>query len=209
MHVTLTGLRPMSILQRIRNFRRGVLLKWGTAKAKRRIWNQEFSCGRWTCLEHTEGDCLYPILEKYCAGGDILDLGCGSGNTGNELNLNAYRHLSGVDISAEAVRQATERSRLNHRAQKNTYRQGDIEAFLPEQRFRVILFRESIYYIPLLKVKALLNRYQGFLEVDGVFITRFYDRNSSSGIIALIEKHFSLKERFADPDGRTMILVFR
>jgi len=199
----------MSLLQRLRNFRRGLTLRWGSPHAKERIWNQEFASGRWACLEFTQGDCLYPILEKYAGGGDILDLGCGSGNTGNELDLTAYHRLVGVDISAEAVRQADERSRLNRRADKNTYLRGDIETFVPGQRFRVILFRESIYYVPVLKVKPMLQRYRAFLDNRGVFIARFYDRHASTAILGLIEKHFSVLERYADPDGKTVVLVFR
>jgi SAM-dependent methyltransferase len=209
MDVPMIGPRPISILQRIRNFRRGVLLKWGSAVTKERIWSQEFASGRWICLEKTEGDCLYPIVERYCAGGSILDLGCGSGNTGNELNPASYRQYTGVDISAEAVRQAVERSRLNDRADKNLYLQADIETFVPDRQFRVILFRESIYYVPPSKVHPLLNRYRGFLEKEGAFIVRLYDRRSVEAVVSTIQENFSVVDAYAHTDGKTMILVFR
>jgi len=199
----------MGLLARLYNIRRAIFLKWGSAYVKERIWNKEFASGRWACLEHTEKDCLYPILEKYCCGGDILDLGCGSGNTGNELNPVCYGRLLGVDISAVAIRQARERTRLTGRASKNTYQQGDIETFLPRCRYRVILFRESIYYVPFFKVKPMLRRYKAFLDDQGVFIVRLYDRHSNAVIVKLIEENYAIRERYEDPDGKTAILVFR
>jgi SAM-dependent methyltransferase len=57
---------------------------------KRRLWNREFANGRWNFIENTSGDLIYGYIEKYCRGGSILDLGCGSGNTDCELDGDRY-----------------------------------------------------------------------------------------------------------------------
>src|SRR5437870_1451228 len=100
----------MYLLQKIRNVSRGLVQLYGTERMKRVLWNSEFSGGRWSCLDNTTGDCLYPYVEKYARNGNILDLGCGSGNTGVELDPAAYRHYTGVDISDAAVEQAKKRT---------------------------------------------------------------------------------------------------
>src|ERR1700674_5764890 len=93
----------MYLAQRVRNVSRGLLQRYGTESMKRALWNSEFMGGRWNCLDDTSGDCVYPYVEKYARNGSILDLGCGSGNTGIELDVTAYQQYVGVDISDAAI----------------------------------------------------------------------------------------------------------
>src|SRR2546423_15542861 len=76
---------------------------WGPCATKKAIWDAEFARGQWDYLEHTTGDLIYPYLEKYSNNGTVLDLGCGSSNTGNELDASKYRSYTGVDISETAI----------------------------------------------------------------------------------------------------------
>ena len=200
----------MDLRQHARNRLRGFLQAYGTAGLKKRLWDAEFSGGRWNCLDTTSGDCVYPFVERLAAHRSILDLGCGSGNTGNELDPDAYRMYVGVDISDVAVERARRRSQENGRGHQNRFVQSDILDYAPDQRFKVILFRDSIYYIPHRRIPDVLNRYAKALEETGVFVVRMANGGSKyQPIIDAIESSFEIvaKQVFANPDA--VVMVFR
>ena len=199
-----------NLRQHARNRIRGLLQAYGTTSLKRQLWDSEFSEGRWSCLDATAGDCVYPFVERLARHGCILDLGCGSGNTGNELNRDAYRLYVGVDVSDVAIAKARQRSEENQRASHNRFLQSDILTYAPGQLFNVILFRDSIYYIPHHRIPAMLERYAKSLEPAGVFIVRMASGSARyQQIVDDIESRFEVieKESFAEPDA--VVLVFR
>jgi SAM-dependent methyltransferase len=199
----------MHLIEKSRNVLRRILQSWGSPWVKRRLWNKEFSQGRWDSLDATPGDCVYRYVEKYSQDGDILDLGCGSGNTGNELNGSTYRSYTGVDISDIAIQKAIARSAKNGRSAKNRYLQSDITTYLPHGVYRVILFRESLNYIPRTNINGMLKRFRKHLDERGVFVVRLYDRNKYKEILAMIRANFHVLEEFSCKDLSTAVLVFR
>jgi SAM-dependent methyltransferase len=188
---------------------RALLQTYGAGPVKKVLWDVEFSNGRWDCLDRTAGDCVYPFLEKYGSNGSILDLGCGSGSTGNELDTTAYERYVGVDISDVAIERAQQRSEANGRADRNRYRQSDILSYAPDRSFDVILFRDSIYYVPRRHIKAMLQRYAQYLEAGGVFIVRMADAEKYQDIVATIETHFAVVEKHTADDPKALVLIFR
>jgi SAM-dependent methyltransferase len=198
----------MSLIDKLKNALRGCKQRWGSPQMKRCLWNEEFSNGRWGFIENTSGDIIYPIIEKYSRNGAILDLGCGSGNTGCELNPDKYSHYTGVDISDVAIEKAMKRSMANHRNNKNSYFQSDITTYTPSQKYDVILFRESIYYIPRLKIKPTLGRYANFLKREGIFVIRCHDQHQGSSIIDLLSEDYILKEQIAPVPAGPLVAIF-
>ncbi len=188
---------------------RALLQTYGAGPVKKRLWDVEFSNGRWDCLDRTAGDCVYPFLVKYASNGSILDLGCGSGSTGNELDTAAYERYVGVDISDVAIARAQQRSEANGRADRNRYRQSDILSYAPDQSFNVILFRDSIYYVPRRHIKAMLQRYAQYLEEGAVFIVRMADAEKYQDIVDTIESHFAVVEKHTADDPQAVVLIFR
>jgi len=144
----------------------------------------------------------------YGNNGSILDLGCGSGNTGNEMDIYKYHRYTGVDISEIAIQRALDRSKNNHRQDKNEYFCDDISFYVPRKRYDIILFRESIFYIPNTKIKDVLKRYSYYLKKKGVFIVRMCDRKKYASIIKLIEEQYHVLER-SPADDANIILVFK
>jgi SAM-dependent methyltransferase len=200
----------LNFAQRVRNRVRGVLLARGPERIKRSLWNTEFARGRWDNLARTPGDCIYLPLQKYGNGGSILDLGCGSGNTGIELAANTYHDYTGVDISDVAIDIAKKRAEEDGRTDKNRYIQSDIFRYEPTQRFDVILFRDSIYYVPGPKVKGMLDRYLKFLKRGGVFIVRLWTGNGKyRSTVDFIEANFEIVEKTVSGPSDTVVLVFR
>jgi SAM-dependent methyltransferase len=200
----------MSLRRKTHNALRSFVQAYGTPTAKRRLWNAEFGRGRWRCLDATAGDRVYGYLERYSNQGHILDLGCGSGSTANELEFSAYASYVGVDIADVAIERARIRSEQNGRQAKNRFQQSDIESYVPAGIFDVILFRDSLYYLPRNSIVPTLDRYARYLSRTGVFIVRLADgREKYAPIVDAIERHFVVVERgrFVDPDA--LILVFR
>ncbi len=184
------------------------LKAWGPGRLQRYAWNREFAEGHWDFIDSTPEDCIYDFLARYARGGAILDLGCGAGNTGNELAGGCYRDYVGVDISDVAVEKARERTLKAGRNGKNQYLQGDVVLFEPQKSFDVILFRESIWYIPKRRLLEVLARYRKHLKPGGVFLARIYDRNLRADVVDLLRSRTQIVEERALPGARDIVLVF-
>jgi len=193
-------------IQRVVNAR--ILKRWGSTSKKKSIWDEEFLSGQWDYLEHTDDDPIYHYLEKYSNNVEILDLGCGSGNTGSEMDVLRYGCYTGVDISENAIQIAFARSKSNFRDEKNEYFCADISVYVPRKRYDIILFRESIFYIPKFKIKGVLDRYADYLKEEGAFIVRMCDRKKYESIVRLIEKHYDVVDR-SPADDINIIMVFK
>ena len=207
----------MRPVQRTLRFIRGALCAYGPSFAKRFLWDGEYSRGKWDFAEYTAGDCVYPYLEKYARGGSILDLGCGPGNTANELPSTAYTSYLGVDISDVCLEKAWRRSEAEGRSDKNAFTRGDLLSYAPPRAYDVILLRESLYHIPMRKIPATLRRYSRYLTPDGVFIIRVFTLNHGKALkrpramIECIEREFDVLEQREHtlPGSVAAILVLR
>jgi SAM-dependent methyltransferase len=208
----------MYIVRRTLTFVQGFLTSYGPSSIKKKLWDRDFSSGKWDFIDNTAGDCVYPFLEKYANHGDILDLGCGPGNTANELNSAAYKTYVGVDISEAALEKAVRRTKENGRADKNSFVVSDFLGYAPSQDFDIILFRESLYHVPYGQVKPILDKYSKHLKPGGVFIVRLYAGDERPGVIKprvirkmdLIKNNFDMVEyRRFDTPALPTVLVFR
>jgi SAM-dependent methyltransferase len=205
----------MYVVERSLRFMRGALLSYGPSMIKKFFWDKEYSNGKWNFNDNTAADCVYPHLEKYAENGSILDLGCGSGNTANELAFSAYRSYLGVDISEAALHKARRWSEENGRADKNSFVQADFLEYVPNQQFDVILFRESLYHVPLGKVKATLDRYSSYLREGGVFIVRIFTaengktKHRPTVMIGVIETKFDVVVKHQNDETGATVIVFR
>ena len=198
------------ILQQIRNTLRGVLQTYGSSKVKKRLWDAQFARGRWDCLETSPGDCVYSRIEKAANGGSILDLGCGSGSTANELDASKYHDYTGVDISDVAIEKARQKTEENGRGEKSRFYQSDIIKYEPTQRFDVIVFRDSIYYLDPAKIPATLGRYSKWLKEGGVFVIRMWSgQGKSAKVVEIIETHLQIIEKYWPDEAGPLVFVCR
>jgi len=155
-------------------------------------------------------DCVYTHLEKHAKNGDILDLGCGPGAVGSELNTAAYHSYTGVDICDVAIERAKSRAQENHRADKNVYTQSDILSYTPNQCYDVIFFGDSIYYFSWQRIIEILNRYSKNLKRDGVFIVRTWTmKDKHQTMVHNIENAFDVLEKHSYADSQIVVIVFR
>jgi SAM-dependent methyltransferase len=208
----------MYIARRAVTFMQGLLTSYGPSSIKKLFWDRDFSGNKWDFIDNTVGDCVYPFLEKYAQNGDILDLGCGPGNTANELASGIYKSYVGVDISEAALAKAVKRTQQNGRTDKNSFVCSDFLGYTPTQEFDIILFRESMYHVPYGQVVKILEKYSKYLKKSGVFIVRVYAGDHRPGKIKtrvtrkmdLIRREFDVVESCQyDTSGMPAVLVFR
>jgi SAM-dependent methyltransferase len=209
----------MSISTPNKNRIASFLKSYGPSRIKKLLWDKEFSGGQWNFIDDTMGDCVYESLEEYAKNGAILDLGCGPGNTANELAENVYTCYIGVDISEAALEKARKRTHESGRQGKNIFVQGDFVAYKPTQEFDVILFRESMYHVPIGRIKETLDHYASYLKKDGVIIVRIAtsdkdhggaDKPRPTAMVKLMEEEFNVVEkRRYEGVSRPTVLILR
>jgi SAM-dependent methyltransferase len=195
---------------------RALLKRYGPSKIKMILWDQEFSGTHWDFIDDTAGDCVYPHLEKHLQGGSILDLGCGPGNTANELAATSYTTYVGVDISEAALAKARKRTDENGRGGKNSFACSDFLGYRPTQQFDVILFRESMYHVPPAKVRPILDHFSKYLKNGGVFIVRMNTTDGKGGhkprlaaIVGVMDADFDVVEKNQYGENGPTVIVFR
>ena len=208
----------MNITKRTTDLISSFLKIYGPSSLKKVLWDRDFSSEKWDFIDNTVGDCVYTHLEKYAQNGDILDLGCGPGNTANELGAELYRSYIGVDISVAALAKAAKRTKENGRADKNSFVNSDFLGYTPNREFDIILFRESMYHIPFGQVMKILEKYAKYLKRNGVFIVRLYAASTKTNDIKhrvtrkidLMKREFDVLEAVEyNTPGKPTVLVFR
>ncbi len=119
--------------------------RFGTSSTRQKVWNSEYAQGKWDYTDKTGSstevvDPVYAIVERYAERGRVLDLGCGFGSAGFFHIGDDYSEYVGVDVSDIAIRGAIEAAKKDaSKAQKNSFFVGDIEKYIPQGAFEVIL----------------------------------------------------------------------
>lgn len=180
----------------------------GPARVKRYIWDREFRSGKWDYIRDRRESAFYEVLERFANGGNILDLGCGSGRTALQTDPKAFGIYVGVDVSAQAIAEAMERLAGAPAADRIHFVCHDVATYEPQRSFRTIVFRESLYYFPPSRIDALLRRLASHVEPGGVFIVRVYDANAHAAIVGLL-RDFEVVEEHAAGSESGVLVVFR
>lgn len=207
----------MVIGQRAMNSISGLLKRHGPSALKKALWDREFVSDHWDFIDRTVGDCVYAYLERHANRGSVLDLGCGPGNTATELASDAYQLYVGVDISEAALDKARRRSAECGRSDRNQFIQADFVEYAPTRTFDIILFRESLYHVPVRRITSALDRYSQYLSPGGVFIVRLKTQGSRDqrektrpkAILNIIARQFDVLEQGRHGDLGSTVVVFR
>ena len=131
----------------------------------------------------------------------------------------AYENYIGVDISEAALEKARKENGENGRGNKNIFVQRDFIRYEPNQKFDVILFRESMYHVPIPKIKDTLDHYAKYLKSDGVFMVRMgisdsenrgKDKPRPTAMVRIMENEFEVVEKIIyESVSRPIVLVLR
>jgi SAM-dependent methyltransferase len=147
---------------------------------------------------------LPSTIRKYLRGGDLLILGCGGASILDSFEPAAFTSVLGLDLSAEAVRLASRFATENI-----LFQVGDMVTFQCPKAYDVILFSESLYYVPPSQQEELLKRLARHLKPRGVFIVTLAQPKRYSAIIELIRRCFQAMEDHTFANSERHLLVFR
>jgi chemotaxis methyl-accepting protein methylase len=88
---------------------------------------------------------------------------------------------------------------------------ADILRYVPDQKYDVILFRESIYYIWKPRIRQVLTRYTDYLTPEGVLVVDMGKTATRKwpGILKLIERNFKVIVSNVGTQADPLIIVFR
>jgi SAM-dependent methyltransferase len=192
---------------------RAVGKRMGPRSVKQAIWDREHAQGQWDWAQDLarplrQRDIVYEVLDRYSSDACILDLGCGNGYSGRMIT-SQYREYFGVDVSEVAVDAA--RRDFNQdpeRGPKSHFESNDILTFVPTKKFSVILLSDCLPYFALHQVKRILQRYGAFLDSNGVFVVRLYDREKYHGIVEHIEGAYRVLDNVTRADSAGVVLTF-
>jgi len=114
--------------------------------------------------------------------GNLLDLGCGSPSLLRSLRQCGWQgYYCGVDISSIVLRAGRElRDGNSH------WVASAIETFDPEPAWDAIAFIESLYYINVHKVPALLSRLTAKLTPTGFLMIRLHSPKKHAAYVQMI-----------------------
>ncbi|MCU1276508.1 MAG: NodS family protein, partial [bacterium] len=113
----------------------------------------------------------------------IVDVGCGHGRLFELLRRSGFRSYVGLDLSAEAIREATSLASDNVR-----FEVADFTTWQTDERYDVIIFNESIYYAP--DPLQQLARYAAMLHDGGALVLSMVQSSMNAGIARRIAQRF-------------------
>ena len=113
----------------------------------------------------------FSLVAGYCQflkqKGRILEVGCGESILNQRLSPN-YSYFLGIDTSSHAIKRAVARGCPNAE-----FVAADAQTFVPEGRFDVIIFNDSLEYFH--DPAGLVLRYEAYLDSTGLFIVCIFD----------------------------------
>ncbi len=181
-----------------------ILTRFGSPRLRSWAFDQKYSKCAWYRFDDTRSPVIVNSVERYARKGRVLDLGCGAGYLASHLNPDCFESYLGVDISSEAISKAQKR-----KTEKINFEVGDIQDYKCKEEYDLIVFEESLYYVPFFR-RRLLRRYARCLRPGGLFLVTVRDPDRFRGMIRMIRKDFQVVEdRFTSPTGRRLILLFR
>lgn len=192
------------------------IMTYGSPVAKAKIWNKDYQAGYSNYMEqHLEADPIYGIIYKYLKGGYLLDLGCGTGITFFHSD-NVPMNYTGIDLSDVAIDECINRYESIKPRNVATFLKHDMETYVPNHKYDVILLKDSIYYLRKDNMLPVLNKLSGFLDdMNGVFIVRIYRTDNLNHIVKTIYANFEIIEELrlhegeGIVEGEGIIIVFR
>ena len=161
----------------IKAVRRGLslVLPYRKMRGGREKMDSDYAHGKWDYLRGVEELGRFSILVGYChflkPGGRILEIGCGEGILQERLDPSRYSRYVGVDVSAEAVKRASDRAGSD----KAAFFCADAAVWQPTEEdtaFDLIVFNECLEYFddPL----AVVRRYEPALAPGGAFLVSMF-----------------------------------
>jgi 2-polyprenyl-3-methyl-5-hydroxy-6-metoxy-1,4-benzoquinol methylase len=167
------------------------LLPYRPIRVSDPFWEKRYKDGAWDRIRTIEELSRYSLIVGYVhflkKAGTILDVGCGEGILHERLFESHYSRYLGIDVSTVAIGRVADKNN-----QKHQFLVAKIEDFRTDEKFDVIVFNESLYYME--EPLKTLRHYEGFLSKNGVFIVSMHKTTETWKIWKQIGKHYSIRD---------------
>jgi SAM-dependent methyltransferase len=175
--------------------------KKGDIPVKRDVWEALYLRGTWDYMNEVDELARYSVITGYLQflrpKSAILDVGCGEGILFRRYRPYGYSRYVGIDISQVAIdRLCREQDHKTH------FIAADVETYVPQERFDVIVFNEALYYFhdPL----EVIGRYTVALKEDGVVVVSTYaGSHRALSILRQVKNKLSLVDEVVTTHGST------
>ncbi|MBD8498670.1 class I SAM-dependent methyltransferase [Paenibacillus arenosi] len=169
------------------------------------VWDQEYKSKTWDYLaditEFSRYSIVYGYIRRYIGTNGILDMGCGTGILYDTLLDNEKKGFTGVDLSTEAIKIASQK------APSNTFQVGNIMDYTPQKQYDIIVFNESLHYVT--NTPNVLLNYSNHLASNGVIISSLYShKNTNDPAYTIIENKIAEMENSPDFDVLDKVSLF-
>ena len=145
-------------------------------------WDYQYQRGEWDNLgkESVRFDAVMALIRSSYRQPAILEIGCGKALMLRQMEGDAFRIFTGIDLSAVAINSA-------RRFEKHGVRfvQADMQTFIPEDIYDVIAFNESLYYVK--DPATIFERYLPYLAKGGCIIVTAFDNKYTAHLWPSIE----------------------
>lgn len=162
-------------------------------------WDREYRAGQWEYLRKMDSLAGLVSILGYCdflKPASILDAGCGEGLLAEKLKLLNYTSYLGLDVSREAIALATKRLGDD----RSRFTVADAWAFETGERFDVIVFNQSLYY--LLDPAGILRKYSSLLNPGGRIIVSMVDNARTRAVWRLIDPVIRIEDAMTTIQGK-------
>ncbi|AEI51184.1 class I SAM-dependent methyltransferase [Runella slithyformis] len=130
-------------------------------------WNYQYNLGRWESLGDIHELSRFSVIAGYAQflkpNGKILEIGAGEGYLQQRFDKSKYSLYYSTDVSDVAINNGKK-----HEDDKTKYLVADMNTYVPDQKFDLIIINEAIYYGS--SVDKVLTRFNPFLAENGLFI---------------------------------------
>ena len=181
-----------------------VVTRFGGTRLRRIALSGRHASGGWNFLEQSSVREMVSLAEEHCSHGRILDMGCGTGSLGAALDPQQYESYLGVELSKPGLEKA-----LSRGLTKPRFEAGDIQTFDTDERFDLIVFEETLYYVnPLIRRKT-LERYSRLLKPGGRIIVTAAEPKRFANMLDMIRSDYEVLEDRTFTNSRRHLMVFR
>jgi SAM-dependent methyltransferase len=180
-----------------------LVTRFGPSRLRSLAFDAKYRRGDWNFTGESSDELPSTVLRR-ARGGDLLILGCGSACILASFKPGAFSSVLGVDLSEEAIRLARRFANGNI-----SFSVGDMTMFQCPKSYDVILFSESLNYVPSSRQLGLLKRLSDHLKPGGAFIVTLAQARRYHAIIEMIRGSFHMLEDQNFTGSERHLLVFR
>ena len=168
------------------------------------MWDREYRDGQWEYLRKMDSIAGLVSILGYCdflKPASILDAGCGEGLLAEKLKLLPYKSYLGMDVSREAIALATQ----NLGDARSQFVVADAWLFDTPERFDVIVFNQSLYYLT--DPAGILKKYRALLNPGGRIIVSMVDNARTRAVWRLIDPVFGIEDAMTTTQGKGTVVT--